>query len=63
MSTRRATARARGRRPPAVETSRPTELREAALSRRAEANVKTWRSYLPADCVDTMIRMGWHRTT
>jgi hypothetical protein len=63
MSTRKATARARSRRSPAVDASRPPEIRDAALSRRAEANVKIWRSYLPADCVDTMIRMGWHRTT
>ena len=63
MSTRRATARAQSRRSPSVHVSRPAELRDAALSRRSEANVKTWRTYLPADCVDTMIRMGWHRTT
>jgi hypothetical protein len=30
---------------------------------RAVANVKAWRSYLPSDCVNTMIELGWDRTT
>jgi hypothetical protein len=24
--------------------------------------IKIWRSYLPKDCVDLMIQMGWHRS-
>jgi hypothetical protein len=32
-------------------------------STRAVANVRAWRSYLPSDCVNTMIEMGWDRTT
>jgi len=32
-------------------------------SLRAVANVQAWRSYLPSDCVNTMIEMGWDRTT
>jgi hypothetical protein len=63
MSTRRETARVRSRPSPALDVKQPSGSRDAALARRAEANVKTWRTYLPADCVDTMIRMGWHRTT
>lgn len=46
-----------------VDASRPSGPGDAAQSRRAQANVESWRSYLPADCVDTMIRMGWHHTT
>jgi hypothetical protein len=29
----------------------------------AEDNVKLWSSYLSPECVNTMIRMGWHKTT
>jgi hypothetical protein len=29
---------------------------------RAAANILAWRSYLPQDCVDTMIKMGWDST-
>jgi hypothetical protein len=46
------------------ETSDPAtpadaEISEADLARAAE-NIRIWRSYLPEDCVDTMIKMGWH---
>ncbi len=30
---------------------------------RAAANIKEWRAYLPADCVNSMLRLGWHLTT
>jgi hypothetical protein len=30
---------------------------------RAENNVLQWMSYLPEDCVKTMIEMGWDDTT
>jgi hypothetical protein len=30
---------------------------------RAAANIKEWQSYLPADCVSAMLRLGWHLTT
>jgi hypothetical protein len=29
----------------------------------SEANVCLWRSYLPVDCVNRMIAMGWHLST
>jgi hypothetical protein len=35
------------------------QISEADLARAAE-NIRLWRSYLPEDCVETMIRMGWH---
>jgi len=30
---------------------------------RAAANVATWQTYLPEDCVVAMIKDGWHRST
>ncbi len=30
---------------------------------RSESNILRWMSYLPEDCVRTMIRMGWDVTT
>jgi hypothetical protein len=41
-----------------------TEIPERAADvERSERNVRLWRSYLPTDCVNTMIRMGWDETT
>jgi hypothetical protein len=33
------------------------------VSARAEQNVREWRTYLPPECVESMIRMGWHIST
>ncbi len=30
---------------------------------RSVYNISVWRSYLPADCVDAMITMGWNYST
>ena len=30
---------------------------------RSEENILQWRSYLPEDCVRSMIEMGWDITT
>ena len=30
---------------------------------RSEANILCWMEYLPLDCIETMIRMGWDVTT
>jgi|HubBroStandDraft_2_1064218.scaffolds.fasta_scaffold1202244_2 hypothetical protein len=44
-----------------------TESRERTIFRansmRSAANIRIWRSYLPEDCVNTMIKMGWDQTT
>jgi hypothetical protein len=44
-----------------------TEIAEWAIigvrSLRSQENVLRWRTYLPEDCVNTMIKMGWDRTT
>jgi hypothetical protein len=35
----------------------------AADARRSVKNILLWNSYLPSDCVRTMVRMGWDYTT
>jgi hypothetical protein len=35
----------------------------SADNERSERNIRMWSSYLPPECVNTMIRMGWDRTT
>ncbi len=30
---------------------------------RAAKNIANWSSYLPADCVEVMVSLGWDRTT
>jgi hypothetical protein len=35
----------------------------AADAKRSVQNILQWNCYLPADCVKTMVRMGWDYTT
>jgi hypothetical protein len=35
---------------------------DAAIAR-SEENILRWMQYLPADCIQTMIRMGWDLST
>lgn len=35
----------------------------AADARRSVQNILDWNGYLPANCVRTMVRMGWDYTT
>jgi hypothetical protein len=35
----------------------------AADARHSVQNILLWNSYLPSDCVKTMVRMGWDYTT
>ena len=35
----------------------------AADAKRSVKNILEWNSYLPADCVKTMVRMGWDYST
>ena len=35
----------------------------AADAKRSVNNILEWNSYLPANCVRTMVRMGWDYTT
>jgi hypothetical protein len=34
-----------------------------ATARRSAKNIDSWSSYLPAECVDMMVSLGWDRTT
>jgi len=34
-----------------------------AMDARSANNIANWSSYLPADCVDAMVSLGWDRTT
>lgn len=36
---------------------------QAGDAARSEKNIAEWLSYLPADCVKTMISMGWDVST
>ena len=34
-----------------------------ADNERSERNIRLWSLYLPPECVNAMIRMGWDRST
>jgi hypothetical protein len=53
---------AQNRRPPHDKASIRVPLR-AADARRSVNNILQWNTYLPANCVRTMVRMGWDYTT
>jgi hypothetical protein len=44
------------------KTIRRVPLR-AADAKQSVKNILMWNSYLPSDCVKTMVRMGWDYTT
>ena len=53
-----------------VPSARPLRSRvlghvplRAADAKRSVKNITTWNTYLPSDCVRTMVRMGWDYTT
>jgi hypothetical protein len=46
----------------AITESMGTSLSEPELTRSAR-NVLIWQSYLPPDCVASMINMGWDHST
>jgi|HubBroStandDraft_1064217.scaffolds.fasta_scaffold731626_2 hypothetical protein len=39
------------------------DAEQSALIARSERNVREWMSYLPQDCIESMIRMGWDLST
>jgi hypothetical protein len=47
-------------RPAAAPIEAPVNGADAA---RSEENILQWMAYLPADCVKTMIAMGWDVST
>jgi hypothetical protein len=44
----------------AAEICKPEDTADAA---HAADNILQWTSYLPADCIKSMIFMGWDRST
>jgi hypothetical protein len=46
------------------ETETPTDVRMSAEdAARSQKNIRRWMSYLPEDCIRTMIEMRWDVTT
>jgi hypothetical protein len=46
------------------DTAAPIDVRaDEADVARSEENILQWMSYLPEDCIRTMIAMGWDVTT
>jgi hypothetical protein len=45
------------------EKPRPRVRRHFDFLAHSAANIDSWKSYLPDDCVAAMIKMGWDRTT
>jgi len=41
----------------------PIDVRADDEIRRSEDNILQWMSYLPEDCIRTMITMGWDVST
>jgi hypothetical protein len=41
----------------------PPVVMQACDAARSQQNIDEWSSYLPADCVNTMISMGWDVST
>jgi len=39
------------------------QFKDGEGAARSAENIMRWRSYLPEDCVTTMVRMGWDQTT
>jgi hypothetical protein len=49
---------------PLANTGAPKAvLAHELYAARSKRNILYWRSFLPEDCVLTMIKMGWDRTT
>jgi hypothetical protein len=40
-----------------IRTMDPTKVIDSA---RAAENIAEWRKYLPEDCVNSMVKAGWH---
>lgn len=43
-------------------TGQPPEEANDVDGARAAENIAEWRKYLPQDCVDAMVKDGWHRS-
>jgi hypothetical protein len=49
--------------PPELPTTSSIDAHSDADVARSEKNVLEWMTYLPEDCIRTMIQMGWDVTT
>jgi hypothetical protein len=49
--------------PPELPTTSSIDAQSDADVARSEKNVLEWMTYLPEDCIRTMIQMGWDVTT
>jgi hypothetical protein len=49
--------------PSGGEGQAEAKLADGKDTARSAENIARWRCYLPEDCIETMIRMGWDRTT
>jgi hypothetical protein len=49
--------------PGSLDAILPTDARADDDIRRSEANILQWMSYLPEDCIRTMIAMEWDIST
>ena len=43
-----------------ASSTRTIDPIKAIDSARAAENIAEWRKYLPEDCVNSMVRAGWH---
>ena len=48
---------------PLADPARSVARESAADIARSENNILQWMSYLPEDCIRTMVLMGWDITT
>ena len=44
------------------DSAAPIDINNADVAR-SESNILRWMSYLPEDCIRTMIQMGWDVST
>ena len=45
-----------------ASTIRTIDPHKVIDSARAAENIAEWRKYLPEDCVNSMVKAGWHGT-
>lgn len=46
-----------------LDYERPDGSIQFSQAARSEENISTWNTYLPEQCVKTMVAMGWDRST
>jgi hypothetical protein len=46
-----------------LKDEQPEESVEVSQANHSRDNIARWSTYLPADCIRTMVDMGWDRST